>query len=117
MTWHAVADADELADGERKIVKLDGRSIGLFRFGDAYYAVLNFCPHAGAPVCAGRVTGRVVSDETGDIGYDAEALTLRCPWHHWEFDLPSGEAVAPGVKQRLKTFPVRVSAGRVEVEL
>ena len=116
MTWHDAIGADELADGESKIIEIDGRSIGVFRVDKAYRAVLNFCPHAGAPVCAGRVTGRVTTDAQGRPGLDTTP-TLRCPWHHWEFDLATGHAVAPGVRERLKVYDTRIADQRVQLRL
>ena len=116
MTWHLVAEPEEIAPGRPKIVEVAGKEIGVFHEGGEYHAVLNFCPHAGAPVCLGKVTGRVTCDDAGRLAYDAEARTLRCPWHHWEFDLATGRAVAP-IRQKLKTYPARLTAEGVEVEL
>jgi 3-phenylpropionate/trans-cinnamate dioxygenase ferredoxin subunit len=117
MTWHDVAAVENLREGDRLVVEVAGRSVGVFRVDGDLHAVLNRCPHAGAPVCEGRITGRVVASPTGQVHYDADALTLRCPWHHWEFDLPTGRAVAPGVRQRLKVFETRVADGRIQVRL
>lgn len=116
MNWQAVATVDEVKPGKPKIVTVEGKEIGLFQVGDGYVAVLNFCPHAGAPICRGRVTGRLTCDEAGRLDYDPAALTLRCPWHHWEFDLTTGEPVVP-MRQRLKLYSVRVDAGKVFIRL
>ena len=116
MSWHTVASVADVPAGACKIVSVDGKEIGIFRVKDSFYAVANHCPHWGAPICRGRVTGRVVCDESGRLTYDHEALTLRCPWHHWEFDLKTGRAVAP-IRQRLKTFPVRVDNGHIQIDL
>ncbi len=114
MNWHRVVRHEELAENAWTMVTVERKPIGLLRRGGECHAVLNFCPHAGAPVCRGDVTGRVTCDERGRVGYDAQAATLRCPWHRWEFDLSSGRAVTP-IRERLKTFPTRVVEGMVEV--
>ena len=51
MARHAVGSVGEIAPGERKIVEVEGRSIGVFNVRGTYVAVLNVCPHALAPVC------------------------------------------------------------------
>ncbi len=122
MAWHPAGPADEIPQGKARIVSVAGKQVGLFRDGEALYAVLNFCPHFGAPVCEGKVfVGCVTAGAGGDpsgrpLGFDPDRLVLRCPWHHWEFDVKTGEPLAP-VRQRLKTYPVKVEAGEVWVDL
>lgn len=117
MNWHDATTTDDLPEGGKVIVEVNGKSIGVFHEAGKHYAVLNFCPHSGAPVCEGQVTGRVTCDDDGRAGYDHAARTLRCPWHRWEFDLTTGRAVIPGVRQRLKTYPTRIIDGKVQVQL
>jgi hypothetical protein len=38
---YAVATADDLADGDRVVVEIDGREIGVFRLDGEYYAYPN----------------------------------------------------------------------------
>jgi nitrite reductase/ring-hydroxylating ferredoxin subunit len=107
MAWYQVASRDEIAPGQPKIVDVGGKSIGVFHEGGRYYAILNHCPHFGAPVCRGKVFGAVTSKEPGQQSYDETRPILRCPWHHWEFDMETGRALTP-IKQRLKTYNVAV---------
>lgn len=60
--------------------------------------------------------GRVIADDEGVVTYDAGAKTLRCPWHHWEFDLDTGNAILP-MRERIKVYPVRVSGSTVYVKI
>lgn len=105
--WHKVAQPGEIAPGQPKIVSLQGKEIGVFFEGGRYFAVLNYCPHFGAPICRGMVSGAVVCDEDGKPSYDHSRPVLRCPWHRWEFDMETGRALAP-IKERIKTYEVRV---------
>ncbi|MQA93068.1 MAG: Rieske 2Fe-2S domain-containing protein, partial [Gemmatimonas sp.] len=57
---HWVAGPDELSEGDRKIVGVGPLEIGVFRVNGSYVAWRNVCPHAGAPVCRGRVEGMVL---------------------------------------------------------
>ncbi|HEY1792180.1 MAG TPA: Rieske (2Fe-2S) protein [Opitutaceae bacterium] len=111
MTRHPVAKAGELAPGGRKLVKAGGIEIGLFNAGGEIRAYRNVCPHAGAPVCLGRVGGTSLPSDVYEYKYGMEGCILRCPWHGWEFDLQTGQhLVDPDT--RLKE--VRVEAGRPE---
>lgn len=110
------AKLEELAPGKPKIVTLNGKEIGLFQKGDQVFAALNYCPHKGAPICLGQVSGAVTSDTPGQANYDTSRVILRCPWHHWEFDLETGQSLTP-IRQRLKLFPVIISGPDVFVEL
>lgn len=116
MAWHEVAQVGEVAPGKPKILTVAGKELGVFYEGERYFAVLNFCPHYGAPICLGKVTGAVTSSEPGQQDYDHQRLVLRCPWHRWEFDLETGAALAP-IRQRIKTYPVRREGETLWVEL
>ena len=87
--------------------------IGVFRHRGQLYAALNFCPHAGAPVCQGEMDYPISTDEPGGTTIRTfDKPTLRCPWHHWEFDLQTGQALCP-ISARIKVFPVREKDGLI----
>jgi len=108
--------SDEIVEGRFKIVEAGRQSIGVTRFRGKLYAVLNYCPHAGAPVCAGHITGMVTSDGPGQSSYDHGRALVRCPWHHWEFDLKDGRGLCAGTG-RLATYPVHEKDGQVWIEV
>ena len=56
-----IGRADALRDGDRRIVDVGGRSIGVFNVGGRYYALRNACPHQGGPLCAGQLWGSLAS--------------------------------------------------------
>ena len=102
---HPVAREGEIAPGGRKIVSVGRIEIGLFNVGGEVRAYRNACPHAGAPVCLGRISGTSMPSKVYEYIYGREGCILRCPWHGWEFDLRTGEQVVdPGI--RLKEVPV-----------
>lgn len=101
-----VAPVSELPPGASKIVEVAGRSIGVFNVKGQYVAVLNVCPHELAPVCLGRVDGTTLPSAPGSYVWGREGEILSCPWHGWEFDLLTGEALAD--KRRLHRYPVEV---------
>src|SRR5919107_1421751 len=65
-----VGKADEIPPGSRKIVRVAGRSIGVFNVAGEYYAIRNRCPHQGAPLCEGKLWGVLKSDVPGSFEYD-----------------------------------------------
>lgn len=117
MEWHLAAGVEEVAPGKAKIVTINNKEIGIFQEGGAYYAVLNICPHNRAEVCKGRVTGTLFSSMPGEYEMRHDALVLRCPWHRWEFSLDTGRSTIPSVKERIKTYEVKVEDGSIFVAL
>src|SRR5439155_21585233 len=86
MASHAVCGLAELPAGQRRIVEVEGRSIGVFNVHGSLYALPNVCPHQGAPLCLGLVTGLMRPSAPGVFEWTREGEILRCPWHGWEFD-------------------------------
>jgi nitrite reductase (NADH) small subunit len=109
MTRHPVAQADEIPPGGRKLVTVGRTEIGLFNVGGEMRAYRNACPHAGAPVCLGRVSGTSMPSGVYEYIYGLEGRILRCPWHGWEFDLVTGEHIVDP-ENRLKAVPVETGS-------
>ena len=78
--------------------------IGVFNVGGELRAYRNACPHAGAPVCVGRIARTLLPSRVYEYLYGKEGFILRCPWHGWEFDLRTGEHVVDP-RVRLKSCP------------
>jgi nitrite reductase/ring-hydroxylating ferredoxin subunit len=108
MRRYIVGKVSELPPGERKIVEVQGRSIGVFNVHGTYYALRNSCPHQGAPLCRGAITGMTVPSKPGEYMWAREGEILRCPWHGWEFDVTSGRSVCNPHRTRVKTYEVTV---------
>ena len=106
---------EELPPGSRKILPAGRFGIGVFNRDGDLFALANYCPHDGAPVCLGAITG--TTESTGS--YNATWLNaggiLRCPWHGWEFDLQTGKSVVSPTKV-VRTYPVHVENGWIVVE-
>jgi len=137
MTLHPVCPAAEIPPGSRKIVTLGKVEIGIFNVHGVYHAYRNLCPHAGAPVCQGRVGGTTLPSAVYEYEYGREGCILRCPWHGWEFDLETGEhLVDPATRlkkicveigppcpagaqesENLEKFPVKIEDGVIHLAL
>lgn len=106
-----VAKVSDFAEGERRIVEVEGGSVGVFRVGDNFYALRNFCPHQGGPLCIGAIAGWPISDKPGEMRMDDDAPLLACPWHGWEYDLATGQSFLGRGNPRARRYEVSVSSG------
>ena len=79
MSRHVVAATSEIKPGERKLLTIKGREIGVFNVDGAFFALANRCPHAGGPMCEGRVVGLVRSNGPGSYSITRKGEFVRCP--------------------------------------
>jgi 3-phenylpropionate/trans-cinnamate dioxygenase ferredoxin subunit len=137
MTKHVVARAEELPPGTRKRCMIDGRAVLVLNIKGELFALSDTCPHRGASLSGGILTGLVVADAPGEYHYARQGEILRCPWHAWEFDVRTGRSHCDPKRWRLmqhavsretgaavaeqgyvaETFPVRVEEQYVVVEV
>jgi 3-phenylpropionate/trans-cinnamate dioxygenase ferredoxin subunit len=108
-----VAQTGEIPTGARRMVEIDGKSIGVFNVHGRYVAVLNVCPHELAPVCLGRLGGTTLPSAPGEWLWGREGEILACPWHGWEFDLLTGACLTD--QRRLHLYEVTVEDDQVIV--
>ncbi len=116
MTRHVVARAAELQPGTRKLVTVEGRGIVVLNIKGELFALSNTCPHKGASLCNGLLTGLVRSTKPGEYQYERAGEILRCPWHQWEFDVRTGRSYCDPRRLRLMQFPIAVEPGASVVE-
>ena len=105
---HPICRVSDLPPGERKIVEVARRTIGVFNVFGEYFALRNLCPHQGGPLCRGTITGTARSSRPGEIIWERDGQVLRCPWHGWEFDITSGRSVFNPHRLRVRTYDVTV---------
>ncbi|HEV8015144.1 MAG TPA: Rieske 2Fe-2S domain-containing protein, partial [Stellaceae bacterium] len=99
--WVDVGAADELS--RRPVQRALARKITVaLSYKDGRFGTIsNVCNHAGGPL--------------GDGALDGDYLV--CPWHHWKFQRCSGLG-EPGFEEDcVPSWPVKVEAGRVLVNL
>jgi len=110
MPWHRTGVAvDTIAVGAMREVLLGATSVLLVRTEEGVRAVEAVCPHLGGLLADGALSGR----------------RLTCPEHAAVFDVADGRVVADpygveppeGAVDSLRTYPVRVDAGQVAVDL
>ena len=116
MARHIVARVEEIPHGGRKIIRLEGREVGVFNLEGTFYALKNVCPHQGARVCLGRIVGTTLPSDVYEFKYGLEGRILRCPWHEWEYDITTGRSVFDE-NVRVVTYPVEIIDGEIAVTI
>ena len=110
---HVVGALEELPPGATRIVEVKGRSIGVFNDEGRFTALRNLCPHHGAPLCLGGVSGMMQPTAPHVYEFSEEERVVRCPWHGYEFRLSDGKSVTIPERMAVRTYRVEVEDGHV----
>ena len=89
----------ELDDGTTKLVDIGGTAVLLCHDEGTVYAIENRCSHLEEPLACGKIKWGWIA----------------CPAHGARFDLATGEPMNPPATAPIRTFPVRVVDGMIEV--
>ena len=112
----AVGPEDSLSEGKFVIVAAGRHQVGVVKLRNGELrAVLNWCPHKGAPICRGIVGGTWPPSAPGELAFEREGEVLVCPWHGFEYALQDGVELYRTVPTRLRFFPTEVREGVVYV--
>ena len=103
MTDHTVCTVEELPEGERKIVEVDGIEIGVFNCGGEFFAIEDRCSHDDGPLCEGD--------------WEPDECVVVCPRHGSRFDIRSGRPLTLPAYEPVATYPVTVRDGIVVVDV
>jgi 3-phenylpropionate/trans-cinnamate dioxygenase ferredoxin subunit len=96
-----VADVDELPNGERLLIDIDGEPIAVFNIAGEYFAIMDVCSHDDGPVAEGVVDG-----------YEIE-----CPRHGAHFDIRDGKVLTLPAVVDIPAYPVRISGNEIQIGL
>ena len=111
MTRHIVARTSDIPAGGNKVVAVEGRDIVIFHTNGEFFALLNRCPHAGAPLEKAACVARLTSPEPGVYQRSRVGEFLRCAWHGWEFDMRTGQSWFDAKRFKIRSYPVAVESG------
>jgi len=114
---HHLGAVEEFPLGRFRVFEISGRPVGVVRTAQGLFAVRNRCPHQGAAICAGRVSGTMVASAPFEYEYSDKTPVVACPWHRWEFELASGRSYGRVTNKRLVTYPVEIEDDHVYVTL
>jgi nitrite reductase (NADH) small subunit len=112
-----VGALEDMEEAKATVAVVEGREIGLVRWGDEIYAMRNICPHQFGPVCAGYTMPLIGGESAGALTADPDRPVVICPWHGWEFDARTGQAAWGRSRYKLKVYDVKIEDGRVLVDV
>ena len=92
---------DQLQSGVPVKLEKGGKSICVTRIGNEVFAIDDTCTHAEASLSEGEVSG----------------FKIECWLHGAEFDLRTGEAITLPATISLVTYPVKIEANSITVEI
>ena len=98
--WIEVAAREDIPEDDVIGIEVDGKSLALYSVEGQVYATDNICTHGHAQLCDGFLEGH----------------EIECPLHQGRFDIRNGKAMCAPLTQDIKTYPIRIEAGRVYVE-
>ena len=94
-----IAPIDDLPNGERLFVEIEGKAIVIFNIAGQFFAIGDVCSHDDGPVGEG----------------DLEGYTITCPRHGAEFDIRTGKVMQMPAVVDIPAYPVRVVDGMINV--
>lgn len=100
-TYHPLIEAEALHQGKARCFEVDEHQILLCHTREGFFAVHNICSHAYARLDEGRLRG----------------TRIICPLHGASFDVRDGSVKGAPAFEALRSYPVRIVDGRVEVSL
>lgn len=113
-----IGKADAFPVDRVQIVTAGRREIGVVRRADGtVQAVRNWCPHKGAQICKGQLTGTTLPGPPGTLEWGRDGEILRCPWHGFEFEMATGARPYVESRMRLRVYPARIENGEILVDL
>ena len=99
--WVSIALRADLGTGAMIAVAFGDYRIALYDVAGEVFATDNLCTHAQALLTDGTLSGDIVE----------------CPLHGGRFSVRTGEGKGPPIPCDLRTYPVRVIDGEVQIRV
>ncbi|WP_248323028.1 anthranilate 1,2-dioxygenase ferredoxin subunit AndAb [Caballeronia sp. Sq4a] len=99
--WHAIGTLDDFIEGEPAAVVANDKPVAVFRIGDEVFALHDLCTHGHARLSEGFV----------------EDGCVECPLHQGLFDIRSGAPRCAPVTEAVRSYPIRIVDGQVEIHV
>jgi 3-phenylpropionate/trans-cinnamate dioxygenase ferredoxin subunit len=97
----AVGRADDLREGDMRALDVQDTKIAVANVGGTCYAFGDTCTHMECSLAEG----------------DLEETTVTCPCHGSEFDVASGQVLAPPAREPVASYETRVVGENIEVKV
>ena len=99
MSQHTIHPASRIRVGEVLCFEVAGRRLAVGRTERGYFALDDFCPHAGGSLGEGQLEGE----------------TVLCPIHGYAYDVVTGEGLDDGAAVRV--HPCTLDGDTLRIEL
>ena len=100
--WIDTIPADDLPEGAHRCAVAAGKPVVVIHAEGELHAIANVCPHAGQPLGEGEMRGRLIV----------------CPFHGYAYDVRTGRnRDFPHDEPPVKTYPVRIADGMIQVQV
>jgi anthranilate 1,2-dioxygenase ferredoxin component len=100
MSWHPLIAAADFPEEGKLATKLGGWYVLVGKTDEGLFAVNDRCTHQASLLSGGRIRRGAVM----------------CPLHGARFDMASGQCIG-GAYRDLRTFPLRIEGGMIEVDV
>ena len=109
LQWVPACFTDDVPDNGGACVMLKGEQIAVYNFTrrGEWFATQNLCPHKQQMALSRGMIG--------SVGDDCDPK-VACPFHKKTFSLQTGACLS-GDDYQIKIYPVRVSDGKVYIEM
>jgi 3-phenylpropionate/trans-cinnamate dioxygenase ferredoxin component len=101
LDYVAVGSVEELKDGDRLFVDIDGKPVVILKIAEQYFAIADVCSHDEGPVGEGEIEG----------------FEIICPRHGARFDIRTGRVLALPAFVDIPAYPVRIVGDQIELGL
>src|SRR5690606_6952223 len=101
MSFITVAGQDELAENDMRRVESAAGPIAVCKVEGAFYAFSDTCTHGKWSLSEGWLDG----------------FSIECSLHLARFDIRTGCVLSPPATCPLRTFPVRIADGEIQVDI
>ncbi len=100
--WQSVADVNDVPEGGTLVVDGGSHPVCLYNLGGEIFATHDTCSHGQASL--------------GD-GFIVDDCEIECPLHQGTFDIRTGKAKALPCKVDIASYPVKIEAGKVFIQI
>jgi 3-phenylpropionate/trans-cinnamate dioxygenase ferredoxin subunit len=94
-----VAQLDQIAPGNSKMVYVEEKSIALFNVDGMIYAIDDSCLHQGSSLAQGKLNGKIVT----------------CRGHGWKYDVTTG-SLTLNPESSVASYSVKIIDGKIMVD-
>ncbi|MGI4812393.1 MAG: Rieske (2Fe-2S) protein [Janthinobacterium lividum] len=99
--WHDIGSFASLKEDEPRGVTVENIPIGIFKVGQACYAIHDVCPHQFVRLSKGFLEGSIVE----------------CPLHEAKFDLATGRCLEGPTEEDVAVYETKVDGDRLWVKV